>query len=322
MNDHVLTKCPGCGEDVQPGWKICPLCETRLLAVLCPQCGLPVQPSWKRCPQCEAALVCPRCAQRIPEGRIACPRCQSDEAASQPLPSSFIDETCGIQMVLVPGGTFGMGDLFGDGMENELPVHEVILDAFYIGRCAVTQAQWSRLSPENPSRFQGADRPVEQVTWDDARSFARQLTQAHHGGFRFDLPTEAQWEFAARSCGKPELYAGGEDIDRLAWYEANSGSHTQPVGTKAPNGLGLYDMSGNVWEWCRDTFKPDAYASHAANNPEIKINGSDRVIRGGSWNLDAWSARCARRFSFRADLFGPGLGFRLVMTPNPDSSHL
>ncbi len=318
MNNHVLTKCPGCGQDVQPGWKICPLCETRLQAVLCPQCGVQVQPNWKRCPQCEAALVCPLCAQRIPEGKKGCPRCQPDEATPEPLPQSFVDKICGIQMVLVPGGTFDMGDLFGDGMENELPVHKVTLDAFYFGCHQVTQAQWLQLTSENPSRFQGANLPVEQITWDDARAFARQLTQAHDGRFRFDLPTEAQWEFAARSGGKEELYSGGDDIDRLAWYETNSGSRTQPVGTKTPNGLGVYDMSGNVWEWCRDTFRTDAYTSHAADNPEIKMNGSDRVIRGGSWNLDAWSARCARRFSFRADLLGPGLGFRLAMTPNKE----
>jgi len=278
-----------------------------------------VQPNWKRCPQCEAQLVCPRCARRIPQGKAGCPECQADETAEKPQPSNFVDPICGLEMVLIPGGTFEMGDLSGDGVESERPVHQVTLGVFYIGRYQVTQAQWRHLVSENPSRFHGSDLPVEQVTWDDACAFARQLTQAHSGRFRFDLPTEAQWEFAARSGGKPELYAGGDDIGKLAWYEDNSGSRTRPVGTKAPNGLGLFDMSGNVWEWCRDTFEADAYARHATNNPIVEANGSDRVIRGGSWNLDAWSARCARRFSFRADLFGAGLGFRLAMTPNPDA---
>ncbi len=222
-------------------------------------------------------------------------------------------------MVLVPAGVFEMGDLFGDGVENELPVHPVALDTYYIGRFAVTQAQWLKLMPENPSRFVDADKPVEQVTWVDACAFAHLLTQANKGRYRFELPTEAQWEFAARSGGKAELYAGGGAIGTLAWYEDNSEGHSQPVGTKRPNGLGLHDMSGNVWEWCRDTFDADAYAHHAASNPCLNIDGPDRVIRGGSWNLDAWSARCARRFSFRADLFGPGLGFRLVMIPNSDA---
>jgi len=318
MNDQELPKCPGCGEDVKPGWKICPLCETRLQALVCPQCAMQVQPDWKRCPHCEALLVCPRCARRIPQGEAECPGCQAGETADKLLPSNFVDPVCGLEMVLVPGGTFEMGDLSGDGLENERPVHRVALDDFYIGRYQVTQTQWLHLVSENPSRFQGSDLPVEQVTWDDACAFARQLTQAHNGRYRFDLPTEAQWEFAARSGGRPELYAGGEDIERLAWYEANSGSRTHPVGTRAPNGLGLYDMSGNVWEWCRDTFDGDAYAGHATTNPIVETAGPDRVIRGGSWNLDAWSARCARRFSFRADLFGAGLGFRLVRISNPD----
>ncbi len=209
-----------------------------------------------------------------------------------------------------------MGGLTGDGLENELPVHAVTLDGFYIGRYPVTQAQWLRLVPENPSRLEGHDLPVEQVTRDDACSFARQLTDAHNGRYRFDLPTEAQWEFAARSGGRPELYAGGDDINKVAWYEANSHGRTHPVGAKTPNGLGLYDMSGNVWEWCRDTFAADAYARHETENPVLDMTGADRVIRGGSWNLDAWSARCSRRFSFRADLFGPGLGFRLIMVPD------
>jgi formylglycine-generating enzyme required for sulfatase activity len=224
-----------------------------------------------------------------------------------------MDVICGMEMVPVPGGTFEMGDLFGEGMENELPVHRVGLDAFYIGRYPVTQDQWMRLQSENPSRFQGGDLPVEQVTWYQARDFARQLTLAHNGRYRFDLPTEAQWEYAARSGGRAERYAGGDAVDPVAWNESNSGGRTHPVGANRPNGLGLYDMSGNVWEWCRDTFAADAYAHHNAHDPLMEAAGPDRVIRGGSWNLDAWSARCARRFSFRADMFGAGLGFRLVV---------
>jgi formylglycine-generating enzyme required for sulfatase activity len=127
------------------------------------------------------------------------------------------------------------------------------------------------------------------------------------------LPTETQWEYAARSGGLDDLYAGGGDVDAVAWYAANSQGTTRAVGTKRPNALGLYDMSGNVWEWCRDTYQADAYGRHSPRNPVIESSGEDRVIRGGSWNLDAWSARCARRFNFRADLLGPGLGFRLVM---------
>jgi formylglycine-generating enzyme required for sulfatase activity len=311
MNDRNESKCPGCGEAVQPGWKICPLCETRLQPLACPGCGLEVKPEWKRCPACEARLICPRCSRRLPKGHADCPVC-AKQSSTAVRPDRFMDEVCGLEMIWVPGGVFEMGDETGDGAENERPVHRVTLDGFYMGRYAVTQSQWKRLVPENPSRFHGGDLPVEQVTWDDVRAFIRRLNHAHLGRFCFDLPTEAQWEYAARSAGQVELYAGGDQIEKLAWYEENSGGRTHPVGKKAANGLGLYDMSGNVWEWCRDTFAADAYAHHAADNPEVSETGSDRVIRGGSWNLDAWSARCCRRFSFRADLFGGGLGFRLV----------
>jgi formylglycine-generating enzyme required for sulfatase activity len=311
MNDRDATKCPGCGEAVQPGWKICPMCETRLQPLVCPGCGLEVKPEWKRCPACEARLICPQCSRRLPGGREACPVC-GEERGSAAAPDRFVEKVAGLEMIWVPGGDFEMGDETGDGAENEQPVHRVTLEGFYMGRHAVTQRQWQRLMPENPSRFQGDDRPVEQVTWDDVSEFIRLLNQAHAGRLRFDLPTEAQWEYAARSGGKMEAYAGGDEIDKLAWYEENSGGRTHPVGRKAANGLGLYDMSGNVWEWCRDTFAAEAYAHHAVADPVVTADGTDRVIRGGSWNLDAWSARCCRRFSFRADLFGGGLGFRLV----------
>jgi formylglycine-generating enzyme required for sulfatase activity len=218
-------------------------------------------------------------------------------------------------MIHIPQGCFEMGDLFDEGLENEKPLHPVRLDAFYISRTPVTQAQWLSLIDDNPSGFQSPNHPVEQVTFADAMDFARKLSRAHGDRFQFCLPTEAQWEFCARSGGKSERYAGGEAIDTLAWYEANSRGSTHPVGGKAPNGLGLHDMSGNVWEWCMDSFDPGVYAAHAATNPQIERPGADRVIRGGSWNLDSWSARCARRFNFRADAFGPGLGFRLVMRP-------
>jgi formylglycine-generating enzyme required for sulfatase activity len=206
-----------------------------------------------------------------------------------------------------------MGDTLGQGVENEQPVHQVTLDDFHISRHPVTQAQWTLLMKENPSEFKQADHPVEQVTWSDACEFARKLTKAMQKRLYFMLPTETQWEYAARSGGLDELYAGGNDIDTLAWYAANSRSTTHAVGRKRPNALGLYDMSGNVGEWCRDTYQPDAYGRHNSRNPVVESTGEDRVIRGGSWNLDAWSARCARRFSLRADFWGPGLGFRLVM---------
>jgi formylglycine-generating enzyme required for sulfatase activity len=207
-----------------------------------------------------------------------------------------------------------MGDTLGQGIENEQPVHKVTLDDFHISRYPVTQAQWTLLMNENPSEFKHADHPVEQVTWSDACDFARKLTKAVQQNVCFMLPTESQWEYAARSGGLDDLYAGGNDVDTVAWYAANSQGMTRGVGHKRPNALGLHDMSGNVWAWCRDTFQPHAYGHHSHRNPVIESIGEDRVVRGGSWNLDAWSARCARRFTFRADSWGPGLGFRLVMS--------
>ncbi|MFZ7111220.1 MAG: formylglycine-generating enzyme family protein [Desulfatiglandales bacterium] len=213
----------------------------------------------------------------------------------------------------VPPGRFMMGDTFGDGFENELPVHPVQMDAFFMGKYPVTQAQWEVLMGTNPSKFKSRLHPVEQVSWADTHRFIEELTKADNGTFRFSLPTEAQWEYAARSGGREERYAGGGDVDAVAWYEDNAGESTRPVGLKAPNGLGLHDMSGNVWEWCQDNFQSDAYRRHHPQNPVFTGKGPDRVIRGGSWNLDAWSVRCARRFSFREDFLAPGLGFRLVM---------
>lgn len=304
-------KCPGCGEPVQINWKLCPLCETRLQSLVCPYCNASVETAWKRCPHCEANLICRQCGERLPPGSETCPRCSATPAVDKP----WVDTICGVEMIYIPGGCFEMGDPFDEGVENEKPLHEVRLNPFFISSIPVTQAQWLSLMDDNPSSFHGPHYPVEQVTFDDAMDFARKLSRAHHGSFQFSLPTEAQWEFAARSGGKSERYAGGDDIDALAWYEANSQGSTHPVGGKAPNGLGLYDMSGNVWEWCLDSFDPEAYATHAVQNPRIDRPGADRVIRGGSWSLDSWSARCARRFNFRADAFGPGLGFRLVMRP-------
>ncbi len=316
MDNAIKLDCPACGEPVKPEWKICPFCETRLQDLECPACGMQVEDRWKRCPECEALLICPNCRRRIPMGAPECPRCQDPKMASAGKPDIFSDSVCGIEMVRVHGGEYQMGDVFSRGTENELPVHQVRLDEFYIGRFPTTQSQWMRLMPHNPSRFDGLDLPVEQVTWEDAQQFARKLTDAHHGKYVFRCPTEAQWEYAARSGGRRDLYAGGDDINALAWYENNSQGGTHSVGQKSANGLGLCDMSGNVLEWCQDSFAADAYKQHSAKNPLIDLPGPDRVIRGGSWSLDSWSARCARRYSFAADLFGAGLGFRLAMTQN------
>jgi len=221
-----------------------------------------------------------------------------------------------MEFIPVPAGTFQMGDLFDVGWDNETPVQEVRVEGFYLGKHAVTQGQWEKVMPENPAFFKrGASYPVEQVSWADVSAFIRRLNELSGSDDKFRLPTEAEWEYAARSGGRRELYAGGDDINAVAWYAENSSGSTQPVGLKAANGLGLYDMSGNVWEWCRDVYFPGAVAAPGRARPAGKKEPHERVIRGGSWSLDDWSARCSRRFGFPEDYFGSGLGFRLAMTP-------
>ncbi len=306
--------CPSCGEPVEPGWKICPACEAPLSGAKCPGCGRPVKENWKRCPECEAPLLCKACGRRLASADGRCAHCsRGGEPTGPSAPDGrFVEPVTGVEFISLPGGEYLMGDTFGDGIENEQPLHTVRLSEFFIARTCVTQSQWERLMEDNPSRFPGRDNPVENVTFGQVLTFIERL-RAASGGRRFALPTEAQWEYAARSGGKDERYAGGDAVDALAWYAENSDGAPHPVAGRKPNRLGLYDMSGNVWEWCRDSFRKDAYQVHHGEDPVVEDSGKERVIRGGSWNLDAWSARCARRFAFRETDCGPALGFRLVM---------
>jgi formylglycine-generating enzyme required for sulfatase activity len=302
------SKCTACGEPVRETWKVCPMCGQPLARLACPACGAEVKPAWKLCPECGAQLTCPACSRRIPAGERVCRACAGAAAASPP--GLLVEPVTGMELVRIPGGAFEMGDLFGDGWDNEVPPRPVRVEGFFLGRTPVTQAQWEAVMDANPSLHKrGGTHPVEQVSWTDVNEFLKRLNGATPGGARFRLPGEAEWEYAARSGGKRELYAGGEPVERVAWTVETSGGATQPVGRKQPNGLGLYDMSGNVWEWCRDVYVPNAAAGSVR-----KPGGAatERVIRGGSWSLDDWSARCSRRFGFPEDYFGAGLGFRVA----------
>lgn len=220
----------------------------------------------------------------------------------------WFEPVTGMEFVFVPGGCFQMGSNFGES--NEKPVHEVCVDGFWMGKYEVTQAEWQRVMGSNPSRFKGDRNPVEQVSWNDAQEFIKRLNAKGNGTFR--LPTEAEWEYAARSGGKDEKYAGGNDVDRVAWNISNSGGRTHPVGTKAPNGLDLYDMSGNVWEWCQDWYNKNAYSQHFRQNPIYSGGGADRVGRGGSWLNGAGFVRAASRFGDYPGVRNYSLGFRLI----------
>ena len=228
--------------------------------------------------------------------------------------NSVVEPITGIEFVRVPGGCFPMGSPESEAGKDsdQSPVHKVCVDDFFIGKTEVTQGQWRKIMGSNPSRFTKGDTyPVETVSWNDAQLFIRKLGAA--GSKRFRLPTEAEWEFAARSGGKDEKYAGGNDVDEVAWYEANSGGTTHPVAQKRPNGLGLYDMSGNVWEWCSDIYSSSYYDYSPRNNPQGAAEGLLHVDRGGGWTLGDKYSRTTIRSKLKPEFRSINLGFRLVL---------
>jgi formylglycine-generating enzyme required for sulfatase activity len=244
-------------------------------------------------------------------------------------PGNFTETINGVSftMIYVEGGEFRMGDTFGEGREDQLPVHQVTLDGYYLGETVVTQGLYRAVMDQNPSNFKLSDEhPVETVSWEDAQAFIQKLNQLT--GKRYALPTEAQWEFAARERGRQVRFGNGQNILRSS--EANFDArkeHKQPysevgeyrgkttsVKTFAPNALGLYDMAGNVLEWCQDGYDEKFYDTSAARarNPVNLKEGAPRVYRGGGWPALALLCRAAFR-----DHGGPrdqsaDLGFRLA----------
>lgn len=233
---------------------------------------------------------------------------------SSPAAPAFIDSVTGMEFITIKGGCYPMGDIFGDGEDWEKPVHEVCLDDFFLGKYAVTQGQWNTIMGKNPSFFKaGNTYPVENVSWDEVQGFIQKLNQK--SGKTYRLPTEAEREYAARSGGKMEKWAGTNRESALidySWFEGNSANKSHPVGQKRPNGLGLYDMSGNVWEWVEDVYRSDAYKVHPRTNPLYQGPGPCRVTRGGSWFNKPWGARTTDRGSRQPDTRSYGLGFRLA----------
>jgi formylglycine-generating enzyme required for sulfatase activity len=211
-----------------------------------------------------------------------------------------------LQMVYAPGGTFLMGSPLSEtGRDNdEGPQSNATVPSFYMSKYEVTQAQYKAVIGTNPASFKGDDLPVDSVSWNDAVEFCRKLSRTT--GREYRLPTEAEWEYASRA-GTTGPYAGS--IDALTWYSANSGSQTHPVGQKQPNGLGLYDMYGNVWEWCQSKYRP--YPYNATDGREDLQGTEVRVLRGGSWQSSANSCRSAYRRRVIPDV--RSIGFRIVL---------
>jgi formylglycine-generating enzyme len=220
-----------------------------------------------------------------------------------------------IELVQVKGGCFRMGDIFLAGGQDERPDHEVCVGDFSIGKYPVTQRQWTGVMGNNPSQYRDDENlPVENVSWHEARAFIKVLRE--RTGKNWRLPTEAEWEYAARSGGKSEKYAGTsseQELEEYAWLESNSGLKTHPVGTKKPNGLGIFDMSGNVWQWMQDRYDRDYYLQSPRRNPQGDPFGVNRVLKSGSANKEARFLRVSYRDYQAPEVRGNCVGLRLVL---------
>ena len=237
-------------------------------------------------------------------------------------------------MVRVEGGTFTMGatnEQGSDAYDEEKPAHEVTLSTFSIGETEVTQALWQAVMGSNPSKYNdNPQNPVERVSWDDCQEFVKKLSSLT--GKTFRIPTEAEWEYAARGGSKSRhyKYSGGNFCSEVAWMWENSGDKplsgnwdgnkitsnhckAHPVKEKFPNELGLYDMSGNVSEWCEDWYDKYYYKASPLSNPQGPLTGSNRIFRGGNWYEDAWNCRVSRRYYYTPNSRFSLLGLRLAL---------
>ena len=226
-----------------------------------------------------------------------------------------LNDTISFEMVYVEGGSFMMGRQDDEADEYEKPVHKVTLSGFYIGKFQVTQDVWKAMMENNPSRFQGDDLPVEEVSWDDTQAFLEKLNGKTGKNYR--LLSEAEWEYAARGGQKSQgyKYAGSNKLKDVGWYNGNSYGATKPVGLKYPNELGIYDMSGNVWEWVADHWH-DNYES-APDDSSAWVDRDKRafrVIRGGGWASSARNCRVAFRSNLDPSYRNFNVGFRLGLS--------
>lgn len=283
------------------------------------------------------AEACIRCSQTLVGGKMPTRTTTTTYSqtgyASQPAPAANQDFTetawdINMKMIWVEGGDFLMGctsEQGGDCGSDEQNVRRVTVDGFYIGMLEVTQSQWEKVvgtsiyqqkskAGGDSTPGTGPDYPMYYVSWDEAMEFCRLLS--NKTGRTYTLPTEAQWEYAARGGNKNEgtKYAGSNMIDAVAWYPDNSGGTAHVVGSKRANALGIYDMSGNVWEWCKDWYA-DSYVSYDTNNPVGPSSGSSRVVRGGSWKRGPSNCRVTERVGDPTTNKHYHLGFRVVCIP-------
>ena len=238
--------------------------------------------------------------------------------SDKPLPPAI--QTLVSNMVYVQGGSFTMGatdNQKSDAESDEKPAHTVVLTSYKIGKYEVTQEEWCAVMERNPAEFKGAHMPVENVSWNDCQVFLRKLNDM--SGMAFRLPTEAEWEFAARG-GKQSRnykYAGSNNVDSVAWHRGNSGNKPHEVGQKMPNELGLYDMSGNVYEFCNDW--KGKYTAEDQQNPQGPQEGTNRVNRGGRWCGGKGACRVSDRSMCKPDDRFYHLGLRLALSVEEDT---
>ncbi len=238
------------------------------------------------------------------------------EDLSNPVFEETLSSGFPFEMVLVRGGSFQMGNEDEAAFSSERPIHEVTVSDFAIGKYLVTQALWKAVMGEggNPSYFKGDRRPVESISWLEAQNFIKKLNQQTEGGYR--LPTEAEWEYAARGGRESQnyKYAGGNKLKEVGWFRDNSHGETKTVGLKDPNELGLYDMSGNVYEWVEDQWHDNYEGAPSDGSAWVdQSKGADRVLRGGGWDFNPRFCRVSDRFNGGPEFRDFDVGFRLVL---------
>jgi formylglycine-generating enzyme required for sulfatase activity len=249
-------------------------------------------------------------------------RRQAEAAAQLGLPvEKAIDLGDGVklELVLIPAGRFRMGSQKNekDRSYDEKQHWVVITKPFYMEKYEVTQEQWKKVIGANPSTFKTANNPVEMISWDDSQGFLRKLNALGKERGQFRLPTEAEWEWACRAGTRTRFCSGDDDeaLTGYAWFDANSANSTHPVGTRKPNAWGLYDMHGNVWEWCADWYGEDDYTKSPRHDPTGPITGSNRVSRGGSWFNYSEGCRSSYHGFYTPTKGTPCVGFRMIFVP-------